>query len=59
MLENEIVFVDNLCLVVIILSQMYHAAGTTANVCVDTFILFANVASSVCPTFLLQQRALL
>ena len=58
-LENAIVFVANLCLVVIILSQMYHVAGTAANVCVDPSILFVDVALSLCSTFLLQQRALL
>ena len=50
-LENAIVFVANLCLVVIILSRMYHATGTAANVCVDLLILFADVAFSLCPTF--------
>ena len=58
-LENVIVFVANLCLVVIILLKMYHATGTSANVYVDPLILFADVDSSSCPTFLLQQRALL
>ena len=33
-LENTIVFVAKLCLVVIILSRMYHAADTAASVCV-------------------------
>ena len=58
MSKNAIVFIANLCLVVIILSRMYHATGTAANVCVDPFILFVDVDSSLCPTFLLQQRAL-
>ena len=34
-LENAIVFVAHLCLVVVILSRMFHAAGTAVNVCVD------------------------
>ena len=59
MLESVIVFVANLCLVVIILSRMHHAAATAANVCADLSILFADVASSLCPNFLVPQRALL
>ena len=58
-LENAIVFVDNLCLVVLIPLLVYHATGTDVSVCVDLFILFTNVAASWCPTFLLRQRALL
>ena len=58
-LEKAIVFVDNLCLVVLILSLVFHFAGAAANVCVDPFSLFAVVAASWCPAFLLRQRALL
>ena len=58
-LENVIVFVDNLCLVAIILSRMYHATGSASIVCVDPLIFFDDVAASWCPAFLLRQRALL
>ena len=42
-LENTIVFVANLFLVVIILSRMYHAAGTTTNVCADPSIFLPTL----------------
>ena len=49
----------NVCLYDLILSRSFQPAGTAANRCVNPFILLAEVASSLCPAFLLQHLGLL
>ena len=49
----------NVCLYVLMLSRSSQLAGTVANECDDPFILFAEVASPLCPVFLVRHLGLL